>query len=143
MTRQIKHSYHNEWRGGAESWVMIWMFDLTSHELWKDLDLPSHELWNFISQKTTFSEISFQFFIQGAGTFVILVKILFIILWIFLTSEFFSVNCYHPLIGISWNVFISCTSPWYIISQNHISKSFLKIFAKNLSMSTKAGGIGK
>ena len=32
----------------------------------------------------------------------------------------------------SWNVFISCTSPWYIISQNHISKSFLKIFAKNL-----------
>ena len=32
----------------------------------------------------------------------------------------------------SWNVFISCTSPWYIISQNHFSKSFLKIFAKNL-----------
>ena len=32
----------------------------------------------------------------------------------------------------SWNVFISCTSPWYIISQNHISKSFLKIISQNL-----------
>ena len=37
MTCQIKHSYHNSWLGSASSFVMIWMFDLPRHSLWKDL----------------------------------------------------------------------------------------------------------